>query len=241
MRPVLTLAMLLLLGSPSWGQAWVTHPDGSSSWTPSAPIAPHKYDPEPTLAPTQLTGQLYVSPVAPPEGTVFASRNSEKVGNRKPDQWNHTAVMGPNGYVIENQQGRGVLAVPFATFYRRYPVILAFRVAPLSKGSAIAAAAVSQLGQPYRLLRDNCVDVVRRSVNLATHTKRAWDRPDQVARDRLQVLWKKDARQGWVESPAPFEGATDSPEVVLKSEKVLHFEDLEIPKAGERIRTPSGF
>lgn len=156
---------------------------------------------------------------APPAGTVFATRNHELVGNRKHAKWNHIAIMGPNGWVIEAQAKRGVIAVPYSNFYARYPKIQAFLVVPLDRGAALASAAVAQLRQPYRLLKDNCVDLLRDCMRTVyDKPMRHWHTPDQVVRKATaQVLWIK-IDMLWTPPQEFFAGAVNDAEFVLSHE-----------------------
>jgi len=137
------------------------------------------------------------APPVPPVGTMFATRNLDIPGepdeNPSPGHWNHIGVMAPNGWVIEAQADHGVIAVPWATFYNRYPEILAFRPRqyPAELGPAVASAAAAQMGREYKLLGNNCTSVARRAVEFVTRDRPRWRRPDHVVADAEMIYWLK--------------------------------------------------
>ena len=138
------------------------------------------------------------APPVPPVGTMFATRNADsgdpaQDNNPSPGHWNHTAIMGPNGWVIEATAGHGVIAIPFGTFWNRYPYILAYRPRqyPAELGPAVASAAAAQMGRPYKLLGNNCTSVARRAVEFVTRDRPRWRRPDHVVADAEMIYWLK--------------------------------------------------
>ena len=141
-------------------------------------------------------------------GVLFVTRNHPTVGNPSPGYWNHTAVMGPNGWVIEAQAEPGkVIAVPFWVFYYRYPEIQAFRVCP-NRENEISNAAIRHLGEPYKKLKNNCVTVARVSVKEATRLRPGWRRPDQVLSWSREVLCHKIDYRNWRKLSDPYAGMT---------------------------------
>ena len=154
-----------------------------------------------------------VCPPLPAPGTVFATRNGdESLNTTHGSYWNHLAIMGPNGWVIEAQRDHGVIAVPWSCFWRRYPEILALKVT--DDGAKAASAAVTHLGEPYHLIGGSCVVLVRRSIRASDEQPHGWVRPDHVVRDAKCRFWCKDDPL-WTPPADWFAGRTASAARVL--------------------------
>ena len=143
----------------------------------------------------------------PALGTVFAARNGDEALNTTRGHWNHLAIMGPNGWVIEAQRDHGVIAVPWSCFWRRYPEIVALKVT--DDGAKAASAAVTHLGEPYHLIGGSCVVLVRRSIRASDERPGGWVRPDHVVRDADCQLWHK-LDPAWQPPADWFAGKTSS-------------------------------
>lgn len=155
----------------------------------------------------------------PVPGTIFAAINAGgDEANTSPGHWNHLAVMGPNGRVIEAQAdpvGKTV-AVPFADFFRRYPEIVAFDLGLDDvQREKFVAAAVEQLGTPYRKLGSNCVTLVRRCDVAAVGQDPRWRIPDAVVEAATKKLWWKRQYEGFVPPADPWRNATTDKARVL--------------------------
>ena len=129
-------------------------------------------------------------------GTILAVRNpGGRRENRVPLYWNHIAIMGDEGQVIEADADRGVSYIPYRLFYSKYGEIIAFEIVPKPLKWKLVLAAKAQLGQPYRPLTNNCVTLVRESVNLVTDIGYGWHMPSDVVRCKREVLWHKEPVQ----------------------------------------------
>ena len=170
------------------------------------------------------TAALGQSVPCPPPGTVLVTRNDDTVGNPSLGHWNHAAIVGPNGWVVESQKGLGVIAVPWRNFYARYPEIMGFLLLPPDRGAALAAAAVAQLRQPHRPIIGNCVDIVQDALKTVVERRPIGQTPTSLVRARFGrpipdpsdggiVFWKNDP--AWRPPAVWFAGRTNRADIVL--------------------------
>ena len=176
----------------------------------------------------------YLTTVRP--GHFLATRNTAEVGNDSPGHWNHIAVVGHNGWVVEAQkEPNAVIAVPFDLFVDRYPDVLALALMSTNRLvytdgilDSIAMEAAKLVGKKYRPaasiimrwrrkeLGENCVSVARKATALAVGRDFQWRRPDHVVQVCSLVCGKCDY-DGWQKPDIWFEGMT-------KRKKDLAFE-----------------
>jgi len=174
------------------------------------------YGGEPQLAPVRATASMLVTPTPPPPGTILATRNDGgRETNPTPRFWNHLAIMGPNGWVVEAQDKYGVGAVPFHVFYRRYCAIMACQLVPPEKGRHLALAASAQLGQPYDRRKNNCVDLVKTAVRCVMDKEPRGLTPTAIVNGCTRKLWEK-SQHPWIRSTEPFAEWTDDPAMLAR-------------------------
>ena len=138
-------------------------------------------------------------------GDILVTRNEgdDRHENKTPGYWNHCAIVGNCGRIVESQAGQGVITCEFHAFVSRYPYIRVYRP-PAAYREAMAIRAAQLVGLDYwgissifRHPRDedrgmNCVSVVRECWRSASGGDPRWHRPDQVAEDsRLRLMMEK--------------------------------------------------
>lgn len=119
-----------------------------------------------------------------PDGTVLQTRNADERENTSPGYFNHLAILS-DGWVIEAQQGCGVIQTSYQDFLARaYSQIRAFEPVNLEVGDYAGEVAETLIGLPYApyhssllpgdqpLLMNmrgvNCIPVVRYSYRHAS-------------------------------------------------------------------------
>jgi hypothetical protein len=102
-------------------------------------------------------------------GAVLVSRNVNEQENTSPGYWNHLAVYVGEGYVVESQEGYGVLLTPVQDYISRsYSRILCLNPKCNCQG-------------PFRLQRGmNCVTVVEIAWEQQNHWIRRIIIPDDI-------------------------------------------------------------
>lgn len=108
-----------------------------------------------------------------PAGTVLVSRNKDDSQNTTPGFHNHLALYLGNGIIVESQEKRGVIQIPFGEYKSRpYDWFPLFPVDEKT-GQRAADKAKTLIGIPYRKLSSlfpeelieerglNCVSVIR--------------------------------------------------------------------------------
>jgi len=142
-------------------------------------------------------------------GDVLITRNAREEDNNSPGYWNHASIYVGNGEVIEAQDVpyERVICSEWDEFYNRYPKIVILRHLKVGVGDKAAKHARKFLGVPYRAIAsifrrlrkisrgENCVSVVRKSMQKATGRKIVWRIPDHIIADRIFV--KVYEKEGW--------------------------------------------
>jgi hypothetical protein len=151
---------------------------------------------------------------------LIAATSKGASRNDSPGHWNHAAISGPNGWIIEAQDKAGVIAVPWRFFYARYPEFVALEV---QGGPQAAALAVRYVGLDYRRLAslivlwpheargENCVSLMRKVIWEATGHDPRWKWPDDIAKGEARTLGHKVDYQNWQAPESWLQGATKNP------------------------------
>jgi len=146
-----------------------------------------------------------------PLGTVLFSRNADERLNSTPGYWNHTAIYVGGGWVVESQDGPGVILTPLAEYearpYQRFQpgqnhvaafprnTVVGMRAAatarcyvgtPYLRGSSlplVPRAVPWALGRPWYGM--NCITVVS-----ASYSSAGWPWPGRTPDDLYFGIWR---------------------------------------------------
>ena len=157
-------------------------------------------------------------------GDIYLTRNTEEVGNDSPGYWNHAAIYGSSGYVVESQyEPNAVIVVELEKFRERYPHYTRLRYRPTHPseeliGQQAGMFAFNLVGKPYvrtaswwfwRRSGENCVSVVRAAYKHALRRDPKWWKPDSIAQDlRFNVVELHEDYENWVKPDDWYEGQT---------------------------------
>lgn len=168
---------------------------------------------------TSMVGMVLASASKPLIGDIFLTRNTDEIGNDSPGYWNHAAIYGSSGYVVEAQRDpNSVIAVELESFERRYPHYIVLRYHVRHAAEQAGMHAFSRIGQPYaeraslffwRRRGENCVSVVREAYKYATQHDPGWWRPDSIFDDKqLDVVFEHKDYENWIQPEDWLEGQT---------------------------------
>jgi hypothetical protein len=131
-----------------------------------------------------------------PPGAVLRSRNNDESKNTSPGYWNHLTLSIGDGWLVESQEGQGVIKTSLNVYLARDYTWEIFY--PVSEIAGIRAAAEGRtfIGLPYRKVAGilhypvfqrrgmNCVIVVRGAYRHAYNR----DFPKLIIPDHLSLL-----------------------------------------------------
>ena len=133
-------------------------------------------------------------------GDLLLTRNAGgEAANQSPGYYNHSAIIGPQDWVIESQRvPNSVIAVPIWSFFERYPEVLVLRCTNGETARRTAQVAPRYLGRQYATYmtvrplwlwkdKDSCISLLRRIYNAVTGRDYMWRIPDSL----LEVSWLK--------------------------------------------------
>lgn len=130
-----------------------------------------------------------------PAGTVIVSRNVNEADNTSPGYWNHLGMSNGRGFIIEAQEGKGVIFTPLREYINRPYHMTVLRPRDVEQGRKAAQIAAGFVGEKYNKLASlglqgpkedlklgqNCVSVVRRAEEQSTGKQyTGFNKPDDV-------------------------------------------------------------
>jgi len=127
-------------------------------------------------------------------GDLILTRNQTARENVTPGYWNHVAIVGTSGMILEAQRmSDGVIETFPDVFQSRYPEWCVLRAVDKNQAFLAAQNAERRVGMSdYRYFssvlpyldekgkNDNCVSLVRRAYLVATGIDYRWRRPDHL-------------------------------------------------------------